>query len=325
MRRRDFWIRILRPRSGHRRNPVMPNLLAHFGAQGIASQPALRTRDSLWVVTGCVIPDVPWILQRILLVLAPGVDIYDLRLYSIAQASLLFSLLLAGTVALVSHRPRRTWAILAIGVILHLLLDALETKWANGVHLFAPFSWELVNVGLFWPESVTIQIITLLGFGYLVWIVRSWLKDFPESVPRIRLSRRALMSASAVLMVYLAGPVLFLSGPRSADNHYVATLRNERARPGRYVEFDRNLLRKTGAGYTLTSFAGETLRVEGADGQSSGTVSLRGIFKDERTVQALDLHRHSTLLRDGPSYLALLLIGAMWFITVHGVRSAGER
>ena len=46
---------------------------------------------------------------------------------------------------------------------LHLVLDALQTKWGSGVHFFAPVSWTSTNWGLFWPESIVTYGLTTLG------------------------------------------------------------------------------------------------------------------------------------------------------------------
>ena len=72
----------------------MPNTLAHVGAQGMATHEVPRDADHRWMYLGCVIPDLPWILQRILLVAVPGIDPYALRAYLVVQASF-FGYLLA--------------------------------------------------------------------------------------------------------------------------------------------------------------------------------------------------------------------------------------
>ena len=68
----------------------MPNTLAHLGVQGIATRSVLRDADLKWIYLGCIIPDVSWIIQRLVRYVIPNIDLYDLRLYAIVQASLLF-------------------------------------------------------------------------------------------------------------------------------------------------------------------------------------------------------------------------------------------
>ena len=45
---------------------MMPNTLAHLCVQGIATRSLIKDADLKWIYTGCVIPDVPWILQRVI-------------------------------------------------------------------------------------------------------------------------------------------------------------------------------------------------------------------------------------------------------------------
>ena len=71
----------------------MPNTLAHIGLQGLATRKLLRDADLKWIYLSCIIPDVPWIIQRLVRYVIPNIDLYDLRLYAIVQASFLFCLL----------------------------------------------------------------------------------------------------------------------------------------------------------------------------------------------------------------------------------------
>ena len=92
----------------------MPNTLGHLCVQGLATRAVIRGADFKWILLGCVLPDLPWILQRVIRVLAPEIGSpYDLRLYSIVQGSLVISLLLCGALALASAAPARVMAILS--------------------------------------------------------------------------------------------------------------------------------------------------------------------------------------------------------------------
>ena len=287
----------------------MPNTLAHIGLNAVATRSLIRHADVKWIYLGCILPDVPWILQRALRGLAVGVSPYDLRLYAIVQSTFLLCLLLAAGLACVSTRPRRVFTILALGSLLHLLLDALQTKWANGVHLFAPVSWELLNFRLFWPEDV--PTLALTGFG-LLYYVYAWLRIPPAPWDLVWPKRRALALGTACVAAYFSLPWVFLPAVEAADNHYVRTLREIEARPGRVVEFDRNAYRYDSGSGVLRTFAGETLMLQGADLNTSGTVSLRGRFIDRQTVQVEGMHAHAPLLRDASSYLGLALVFLAW-------------
>ena len=75
--------------------------------------------------------------------------------------------------ATISKHFWRTLIILSINSLLHLLLDATQIKWANGVHFFAPFNWQLANFNLFWPESIPTYILTFFG---LIYFAINWRK-----------------------------------------------------------------------------------------------------------------------------------------------------
>ena len=73
----------------------MPNTLAHLGVQSLATRALIRDSDLKWIYLGCIVPDLPWTLNRLVKTTVPSVDLYDLRLYVIVQASLFFCLLLS--------------------------------------------------------------------------------------------------------------------------------------------------------------------------------------------------------------------------------------
>ena len=149
----------------------MPNTLAHLGVQGFLTRTIIREADIKWIFLGALIPDFPWIARRAILFLIPQVDPIDLRLYAIAQSSLAGCLLLAAAISLLTYKPLRIFIILAINSLLHLLIDALQTKWGNGVHLLAPVSWHTWNLGYFWPETMATYALTVLGVIYVLYVL----------------------------------------------------------------------------------------------------------------------------------------------------------
>ncbi len=154
----------------------MPNTLAHLGLQGILTRAVIRKADIKWIFLGALIPDFPWIARRAILIVFPQVDAIDLRLYTIAQSSLAGCLLIAIAISLLTYKPFRIFIILAMNSFLHLLIDALQTKWGNGVHLLAPASWHTWNLGYFWPETMVTYTLTVLGVIYFLYLLfkRSW-------------------------------------------------------------------------------------------------------------------------------------------------------
>jgi hypothetical protein len=308
---------IIRPSQGMSRQTAqsnidylpMPNLLAHIGVQGIVSRGLLRKADAQWILLGCLIPDIPWILQRIARGFELGLDPYDVRLYAITQASLACCLLLCGACACLAIAPRRVFVLLSMNSLLHLLLDACQTKWANGVHLFAPFSWKLLNFDLFWPESLPSYFLTALGIVGAGWL---WWRTPDEPYTGYSISLPHLVTSLLLFLAYLGVPLLFWHGPVEVDNHFVRTLRQVELRPGREVEFDRNDYLVQGESSILRTFAGEDIALLGRRPSSAGSISVRGSFQGRRTIRIREFHMHTTWLRDSGSYVGLAIIFLFW-------------
>lgn len=290
----------------------MPNTLAHFGIQAIANRSICRNADPRWIFTGCVIPDVPWILQRLVQTSGISLDWYDLRIYAIIQASLFCSLLLCAALAFLSLHPKRVFVILACNVLGHLLLDALQTKWANGVHLFAPFSWTMWNAGWFWPESLVTYGLTMLGLVYVLWVWRGSCQE-----PLINLQTRPVFLGVALtcFMSYLLLPFLFMQGPEVADNHFVHTLRAKEIRQGKPIEFDRITYTREEKQGTVRTFGKEILRLDSTPLQHSGTLSLKGRFIDRDVLQIDEWHEHVPLFREAASIIGLGLLAILWLFS----------
>ncbi|WP_226626470.1 hypothetical protein [Alloyangia pacifica] len=287
----------------------MPNTLGHIGVQTLISRGLLRDADVKWVWLACIIPDLPWIGQRIVRAFSAGVDPIDLRLYAVVQSSLVFCLLLSMALAAFSRAWLRSFALLAGGSLLHLLLDALQTKWANGVVLFAPLNWELLNFGLFWPEDWPSGALTLLGLAVAGFAVFR----LPMSGADLRWPRGAgALLAPVALVAYLAGPLPFLAAAERADVHFTQTLRQVETRAGRQVEVDRGRVSAEADGLHLQLWTGESLGLEGNLPDEPGRFSVRGLFADPGTVVIGASHAHHGGLRDYASYVGLVLILGWW-------------
>lgn len=301
----------------------MPNTLAHFGAQApLARLTGVRV-DAKWVLAGCVLPDVPWIARRAVAALAGGaVDPISLRLYAIVQASLVFSVVLAGALALLSARPRPVFAVLASGAVLHLLLDAAQTKWGNGVHLFAPASWQTTNFGWFWPESGVTAVLVLAGAAYLGWEWR-WGPRGPDTRVPVVLHRTRAAAATLLAVAYLAAPPAFFGDVLASGSHSLDVLVDD-DRAGREVELDRVGFRPgdgdDGPTGTLR-VTGGTLAATGRLPADAATVSVRGVLVDARTVRVMEHHVHRSTERDLASVLGLGLVAVVW---VRDLARAGE-
>lgn len=292
----------------------MPNTLVHFGAQGAASRGAWPRLDARWIYLGCLLPDLPWILRRAVVGLGIPADAFDLRLYTMGLASLVGTLLLCAALAAVTAAPRLVLVVLGANALLHLLLDATELKFGNGVHLGAPFSWRMTSFDLLPGESPVYLLLAAAGALLVageLWRPRNPPVGFVLAPPRIAAS-------VALLAAYLAFPLPFLPAIQASDSYSVKTLREVGARTGRTVKLDRTLYEGSSEGGAVRLWTGERVRATGTLPDRSGTVSLEGTFlaPDVLRIDRLHVHRQN---RDWPSYVALVLLVALW------VRPASRR
>jgi hypothetical protein len=286
----------------------MPNTLAHVGLQAVVSGAASRQFLGHWVVLGCLIPDLPWILQRGLQAIPTEIDSYDLRSYGIAQASLFFSLVLCAFFASFAVRTRVVLGILAGNSVLHLLIDASEEKWANGVHLLAPFDWRMLNAGWYSSDHGAVYAVSLIGCILLIGLLMR-----PSSSSRsFRLSPSRLGCAICLLGVYLALPIWMITEPARADNHFVSTLRDSGKRTGKAIELDRVSYSREAGNARVRIFSGEEFILIGETPPWPAAVSVRGRFEDWQTIRVSDIRVHHPWLRDAASYVGLGLAALVW-------------
>ena len=287
----------------------MPNTLAHLGTQGLISTKIVKKSDLKWVFIGCILPDLPWILRRILLALKIPISLYDLQLYTIVQSSLAGCLFLSIAIACLSSNYKRVFLILSLNTIFHLLLDSLQIKWASGVHFFAPFSWQLIRFDLFWPESVPALILSIIG---IIFIVYACFK-LPVSVDDIHFPRgRHIVIFFLSLLAYILIPISLISMPEEANNHFIKTLRETEFRQGRLVEIDRRPIYHKNGNCILNTLAKEELILRGLEKGCDGLVSVRAKFINQKTIHATEIHRHWGRFRDLLSYIGLSFVGFYW-------------
>ncbi len=264
----------------------MPNTLCHIALQGWPHRALYSDRGLLWVIIGCIIPDIPWIILRISLAFDLA-DPYVLRPYTTIQASLLFCILAAVFLAQFAARPAWTFGILSGNCLLHLLLDATQVKWANGVHLTAPLDWTALHFNLFRMDHPLGLPLTVAGLFLLI-RYRPEITRQQHWSPTVRPARTLV--AAAGLFLYLTGPLPFLDDLRRTDFHFLQTLQDKSTRPGKYVEFDRVAFDSRLPGIRI--FTGEQIRLIGDIPARSGTISVRGRFIAPDIVQAIDVQLH---------------------------------
>jgi len=208
------------------------------------------------------------------------------------------------------------FAILCAGALAHLLLDATETKLGNGVVLFAPFSWRLINWGWYWTESAVSVALTAAGGIWIAWVVAR-----RPALPRLRLDARRLALAGLCAVAWLGVPLLWMRAAEAADLHFVHTLRERDARTGRTLELDRNVFEPGPEGGSLRLWSGERLRVEGLALDRRAVVSLRGRFADPGRLEVTLAHVHWRGFRDAATYMGL---GATLVYWMRGRRADQE-
>lgn len=287
----------------------MPNTLAHIGIQGPINTLFLRGMAPQWMLLGCILPDLPWISQR-LLKLLPGIDPVFLRLYSVIQSSLFFCMILAGALAWTTRNPGRIFLVLAINSFLHLLIDATEIKWANGVQLLAPFSWSLQRLDWFVLEHPVYYLASGAGLALLGC---HWRKIVAVDLQLIRPVLWRMVVMGALLTAYLAGPFFFIQPALRADNHFCQSLMNTLERSGKKIEIDRSQFSHEKA--TIRIFTGETLALVGQLPPASGRLSIQGVFRDSQTIEITAWHAHSPY-RDQATIVGILLVFIIWFLSL---------
>ena len=281
----------------------MPNTLAHIGLQVPLTRLGLKKAPLQWIIVGCIIPDIPWIVQRIL---TPLTDPLTLRLYTVTQASLIYCLLLCLALSMLTRNSRYIFFVLAGNSLAHLLIDATQIKWGNGVNLLVPFSWYSTNFGLFWPEHISSYICTAIGFLICLFL---WPKAIQNDLSLQKPTKRKAIYASICLIFYFSSPVLLISSAYNADVHYSQSLSNTQERTGKKLEIDRAQFNT--ATNTLQCYIDKNLKIANMSLMESATISIRGQFINNSTIELQNVHTHLAF-RDFASYAGILLAILLW-------------
>jgi hypothetical protein len=279
-----------------------------MGLQGAAMKAFFRSGDLKWVYVGCIIPDVPWIIQRIFMASPMPINLYDLRLYSVAQAAFFSCVILSLSLAMVSRRTGCVFLILSVNSLLHLLVDACEIKWGNGVHLLAPLHWEMVNFGLFWPNGTFTHILTAVG---LIFVVLMWHRSIREFKQKLHVTLNRGIAALLLFVVYIMMPFVFSDALERINSHYVHTFRHYGERAGKPVVLDRVPYQPGDKGGTIRVF-GEDIHLHGFSSSDPVLLSIKGVFETPDLLTVRAVHVHPRFMRSAASYIGLGLALGVW-------------
>jgi hypothetical protein len=283
----------------------LPNTLAHIGIQTPLSRFLIKEAPLQWIVVGCIIPDIPWIVQRILHTI-PDINPVTLRLYAVTQASLAYCLILSLALAMLSRDSRKIFLLLAMNSLFHLLLDATQIKWGNGVNLLVPFSWEMLHFNLFWPEHFSSYLLTGVG---LLTLLLQWKKAVHCNLHLQHPNPTKTLCLITCLFLYIFSPPLLINRAYEADTHYSKTLSTPNTRTGKRVALDR--AKYSAKDHTLTSYNNKRFKVSNPPPLQSSVLSIQGHFLDAGTLELSDYHFHRPY-RNPASYAGLLLALIFW-------------
>ncbi len=291
----------------------MPNTLAHIGLQVPLTKFGLKTAPLQWIVLGCIIPDIPWIFQRIFR-LIPMIDPVSLRMYAVCQASLFFCCILSLAFALLTKRTVFIFLVLSANSLLHLLLDACQIKWGNGVNLLAPFSWHSTSFAFFWPEHPITYL--LIGLG-LVACVTYWPKAVQSDLFLQRPGKVKTTGLAFALLFYTLTPVLFIDAAYNGDVHYSRTILDKPEQTGKTVEIDRGRYKQHSK--TIATYADNALSINNPPAVEGTSLSIKGIFDQKNSITITEYHEHKNH-RDYASYAGLMYILLLWLYSIIRMR-----
>lgn len=262
------------------------------------------------VLAGCLIPDIPWILYRIIFALGVSDDLVWVVAYLCVQASLAFCIVLSLAFSGMFARWLPVALTASLGCALHLFLDALQDKWGNGVHLAAPFDWTHFSIGI-WPmESAVTWVISLGGLTVILFMHR-----LKTDAAMIHITRLRAIGIAGLVALYVVTPVALVNDVIASNSLYLNTISKSSDRDGKSIELDRSPVIVQGENVTVESHTGEVFTIiDSPKAIHSGTYSFKGRFVSNDRIRVLEWKAHSGL-RDIATYIGLAIIGA-WLATI---------
>jgi hypothetical protein len=215
----------------------MPNTLAHIGAQLPITRILFKKTDPRWICLGLLIPDIPWILQRLLLALPPGIQPYEIRAYVVLLSSPVMCALVSGAIAVLFEEKRSIFWTLFLGSLFHLLLDGAQEKGGMGILMLFPFSWKAFSYPVFSMDGWLSLSMTVVGLVVtLTVLIRNPL--YPR-FSRWTLSAKTITVAALLTLTYALVPALLIDSTIRANVHDTGIISGILNRTGQTIHFDR--------------------------------------------------------------------------------------
>jgi len=289
----------------------MPSTLIHIGLQGAVAHAVWRRADLLWVYTGCVIPDLPWMACRVVARFPAMVTLLDLRLYGAGQATLIGCLLLCGAVAAFAASPGAAFGLMASASLIHLLMDAAESKWGGGVHLLAPFDWRPLSWDLVSTDGT---VITLAAIASAILVAIQWRSAASGGRPlRWPTPRRALVGVLC-LAAWLVLPLRWMGSVEASGFLDAPLLRDPGRRAGQALRMDRvTVVRESDRVFTVLA-NGERIAIEGPVPPEARMISAVGVFLSPDRLRVDTVQTHHAWSREAQTIVGLAVVAILWLV-----------
>lgn len=273
------------------------------------------------IFAACVIPDLPWIARRLVEAADVSGDLVTTYAYFVAQASLVSCLLPTLAFAFLFTHYRRVAAFVFAGCLVHLLLDSLQDKWGNGVHVLAPFNWDMTSFNLVQVDSAITYVVTFAGLVPFMLLAKARV-----DAGMLCLNGRRMALCGVCILAYALLPLLFVGDVIASNSRYLQTFDDRDQRTGVSLELDRETLQRAGDVWLTTTHIGESLVVTNPDAtfEDGGNYSLRAEFVEADSIRILEWRAQSRL-RDYASYAGLLAIGCWMTIVLAWYRKLKRR
>jgi hypothetical protein len=289
----------------------MPNTLAHIGAQFPIGKGICRKWDPRWIALGLLLPDLPWILQRIALVIFPFLSPITIRSYVVVVSTPLFCIILAASIACLFEKGRSIFQILVFQSLLHLALDACQQKGGVGVPFFAPFYWQAFSFPIYSMNGWVTNILNMSGVLILL-LVGSGKIRYPK-LNSLALKRPGHLSlAVSLMLLYGIAPLLLRDQVIEANVHDLKVWQGEMPRSGAVVHFDRAHYFPGQPGGIQDDFNPTPIPILGIDYAVETDISTTAVFVDENTLQAGIWVIHPPGIRLAYTLIGLIGIGLIW-------------